>query len=59
MLHLLVWAAKSDFIALKAGAQKLNIYKLVNVLTSFIKLKTQVHDLDLGKLKSVHEGLIK
>ena len=47
------FAAKKDFIALKPEADKLNIYKLVNVPTSLNNLKTKVDDLDVGKLRTV------
>ena len=47
-------AAKKDFIALKAEADKLDINELVNVLTSLNNLKTKVDDLDVGKLKTIH-----
>ena len=40
-------AAKKDFIALKAEADKLD----VDVPTSLNNLKTKVEDLDVGKLK--------
>ena len=43
-------AAKKDFIALKAEVDKLDISKLVNVLTSLNNLKTKVDDTDVGKL---------
>ena len=43
-------AAKKDFIALKAEVNKLDISKLVNVLTSLNNLKTKVDDTDVGKL---------
>ena len=38
---------------MKAEVDKLDINKLVNVSTSLDKLKTKVHDLDVGKLKTV------
>ena len=40
-------------IALKAEVDKLDINQLINVPTSLNNLKTNVHDLDVGKLKSV------
>ena len=43
-------AAKKDFIALKVEVDKLDISKLVNVLTSLNNLKTKVDDTDVGKL---------
>ena len=46
-------AAKKDFIALKAGVDKLDINKHVNVSTSLNNSKTKVYDLDVGKLKTV------
>ena len=45
-------AAKKDFIALKAEADKLDINKLANVPTTLHNLKTKVDDLDVGKLKA-------
>ena len=44
-------AAKSDFIALKAEIDKLDI--LVNVQTGFNNLKTNIVDLGVGKLRSI------
>ena len=44
-------ATKKGFIALKAEVDKLDINKLVNVLTSLNNLKTKVDDLDVDKLK--------
>ena len=46
-------AAKKDFMALKAEADKLEINKLANAPTSLNKLKTKVDDLDVDKLKTV------
>ena len=46
-------AAKKDFIALKAEVDKLDINKLVNVLTSSNNLKTKIDNLDVGNLKTV------
>ena len=46
-------APKKDLIALKAEIEKLDIYKLVNVPTSFNNLKVKVDDLDIDKLKIV------
>ena len=48
---------KSDFIALKAEVNKLDINKLVNVLTSLNNLKTKVDDLDVVKLKTIPTDL--
>ena len=45
-------AAKTDFITLKAEADKIDINKLVNVPTSLNDLKTKINDLDVGKLKT-------
>ena len=39
--------AKVDLIALKAGVDKLDINKLVNVPSSLNNFKTKVDDLDL------------
>ena len=49
----------SNFIALKAEVDKLEINKLVNVSTSLNNLKTKVDDLNVGKLKSVPIDLKK
>ena len=38
---------------MKAEVDKLDINKLVNIPTSLNNLKTKVHDLDLGKFKTV------
>ena len=46
-------------IALKAEVDKLDINQLINVPTSSNNLKTNVHDLDVGKLKSVPGELKK
>ena len=46
-------ASKKDSIALKAGIEKLDIYKLVNVPTSFNNLKAKIDDLHIDKLKIV------
>ena len=46
-------AAKSDFIALKAEADKLVLNKLFNVPTDLNNLKTKVDDLDVAKLETV------
>ena len=48
-------AGKKDFIALKAEADKLDIAKLVNA--SLNRLKTNVNDIDVGKLKTVRVNL--
>ena len=45
-------AAEKDFSALKAEVVKWDINKLVNVPTSLNNLKTKMHDLDVGKLKT-------
>ena len=42
-----------DFIALKAEIDKVDINKLVNVLTSLCNLKAKIDGLDAGKLKPV------
>ena len=52
-------AAKMDFIALKAGVDKLEISKLVNVPTSSDNLNTKADDLGVGMLKTVLIDLIK
>ena len=46
-------AAKRDFIALKAGIDKLDINELVNVSTDLNNVKSKVDELDVGKLKTV------
>ena len=51
--------AKVDFIALKAEVDKLGINKQVNVPTSLNNSKTNVEDLDVGKLKIVPMDLKK
>ena len=38
---------------MKAEVAKLDISKLINILTSLNKLKTKADDLDVGKLKTV------
>ena len=57
MIHLI--SLLKIFIALKAGVDKLDINKLVNVPTSLNNLKTKVDDLDVGKLKTVPVDLKK
>ena len=42
----------SDFIAWKGVVDKLDINKLVNVLTGLDNLKIEVEDLDVNKLKT-------
>ena len=44
-------AAKKDFNALKAGADKLDIKKLTNAPTKLDNLKTKLNYLGVGKLK--------
>ena len=46
-------------MALKVEVDKLDINKLINVLTSLNNLKTKVDDLDVGKLKTAPEDLKK
>ena len=41
-------------IALKVEVDKLDINKLLNVPTSLNNFRTKVHDLDVGKLKTIH-----
>ena len=48
-----------SYIALKVEADKLDINKLTNISTTLNNLKTKVHDLDLGKLKTVPVDLKK
>ena len=43
-------AGKKDFIALKPEIDKLDINKLINVPISLNNLKTQVSDLDIGRI---------
>ena len=45
--------AKNDFIALKVEGERLEINKLVIVLTSLNNLKTKVGQLNVGELKTV------
>ena len=45
-------AAKKDFIPLKAEVNKIDITKMTNVPTSLYNLKTNVDNLDAGKLKT-------
>ena len=45
-------AAKNGFIALKGEFDKLNIAKLINVLSTLNNLKIKVDNLDVGKLKT-------
>ena len=47
------FATKSNFIALKAEVDKLDINKLVNVLSSLNNSKTKVDHLDVDKVKTV------
>ena len=51
--------AKSDFTALKAEFDKLDIKRLINVPASFNNFKTKVDDLDVDKLKIVPTDLKK
>ena len=51
--------AKRNFVALKAEVNKLDINKLIDVLSDLNNLKTKVHDLDVDKLKTVHMDLKK
>ena len=44
---------------MKAEVAKLDISKLINILTSLNKLKTKADDLDVGKLKTVPVDLKK
>ena len=53
------WAGKSDFIALKAEFDKLDINKFVNASTSLNNAKAKVHNLDVGKLKTTPVDLKK
>ena len=50
---------EKDFIALKAGVDKLDINKFVNVPSSLNNLQTKVDDLDVGKLETVPADLKK
>ena len=52
-------AFKKDFFALKAEAKKLVIIEMIKVPTSLNNLKTQIDDLDVGKLKTVTADLEK
>ena len=44
---------------MKTEVAKVDIRKLINILTSLNKLKTKVDDLDVGKLKTVPVDLKK
>ena len=59
MLIHLIQLLKKDFIVLKAGVDKTDINKLVNVPTSLNNLKINADDLDVGKFKTVPVGLKK
>ena len=59
MLIHLIQLLKKDFIVLKAGVDKTDINKLVNVPTSLNDLKINADDLDVGKFKTVPVGLKK
>ena len=59
MLIHLIQLLKKDFIVLKAGVDKTDINKLVNVPTSLNNLKINADDLDVGKFKAVPVGLKK
>ena len=52
-------SAKSDFIALKAEVEGLDINEFVSVSTGFKKLKTKVNDSNVDKLKTVSVDLKK
>ena len=52
-------AAESDFIALKAEVENLDIRKLINVPTSLNNLKANVDDIDVAKLETVPVDLTK
>ena len=52
-------ATKKYLIALKAEVNKLDITKLVIVLSNLNNLKAKVNDLDVGKLKTVPVHLKK
>ena len=52
-------ATKSDFIALKAEFEKLDINELVNVPTILNNLKTKLDDLDVDNLKTCFYRLEK
>ena len=59
MLIHLIQLLKKDFVVLKAGVDKTDINKLVNVPTSLNNLKINADDLDVGKFKTVPVGLKK
>ena len=52
-------AVKKGFIALKTEVDKVDITKLMNVLTRLNNLETKVDDLGVGKLKAVPVDLKK
>ena len=58
LLHL-IQLQKNTFIALEAKVDKLDINKLVNVLTSLNNLKANFYDSDGDKLKTVLVDLNK
>ena len=45
--------AKSDFIALKAAVDMLDVVRLTNVSTCLNNLKAKVDNLSVGKLKTI------
>ena len=53
------YATKNNFIALKAEVDKIDINKLVKVLSRLTSLKTKLDDLDVDKLKTVSVDLRK
>ena len=59
MLIHLIQLLKKHFIVLKAGVDKIDINKLINVPTSLNNLKINADDLDVGKFKTVPAGLKK
>ena len=59
MLKHLILLLRSDRIAFKAEAGKLDINKLVNAQKDFNNFKTKVDNLDIRNLKTVPVGLKK
>ena len=59
MLKHLILLLRSDRIAFKAEAGKLDINKLVNAQKDFNNFKTKIDNLDIRNLKTVPVGLKK
>ena len=59
LLKHLILLQRSDCIACKAEAGKLDIKKLVNAQKDFNNFKTKIDSLDIRNLKTVPAGLKK